>query len=71
MNSHPLTKQQVKLLHWLGRVDGGILLESQIVGSGLSSALDGLLRAGKVDLTSHPTVRNGTAPAAAVVLLKP
>lgn len=66
------TKEQ-KLLDWLGRVEGNMLLESQVVGSGLSAALNELLLAGKVTIEPHPTVREGGSrvPAAAVVLVKP
>lgn len=63
-----MTAKQRKLLEWLGRVDGNILLETQVVGSGLDRALNELLRAGKVEMTAHPTVKDGKAPAAAVVL---
>jgi hypothetical protein len=55
-----------KLLEWLGRT--GMLLESQITGSGMSKALNDLLLEGKVDIVPHPTVKDGKAPAAAVVL---
>lgn len=60
-----------KLLDCLRSVPSGMLLESQVTGSGLSKALNDLLVAGKVDLTAHPTVRDGAAPACAVVLKEP
>jgi hypothetical protein len=61
-----MTMRHKKLLEWLGRT--GMLLESQIVGSGMSKALNDLLLEGKVDIVPHPTVKDGKAPAAAVVL---
>ena len=49
-----------------------MLLESQIVGSGLSAALNELLLTGDADMVGHPTVKSrGGAPAAAVVLTTP
>jgi hypothetical protein len=64
-----MTPKEAKLLEWVKRVPTGVL-ESQIVGSGLSKALDGLVRAGLVDIVGHPTVkdRGSNAPAAAVVV---
>jgi hypothetical protein len=52
------------------------LLESQVIGSGLSAALDELVRGGFVTLDGHPTVRTRGAggapgiPATAVFLLE-
>jgi hypothetical protein len=63
-----MNKQQ-KLLEWIARVPTGVL-ESQITASGLSKALNDLLRAGRVDIVAHPTVKDGNAPAAAVVIRK-
>ena len=59
-----------RLAEWLD--SAGMLMESQIVGSGLSSALNELLRTGRADMTAHPTVkdRNGV-PVAAVVPRNP
>lgn len=62
-----MTKSET-LLGWVERT--GMLLETQIVGSGLGPALNQLLLDGKVEMTAHPTVRDGKAPAAAVVLAK-
>jgi hypothetical protein len=53
-----------KLLEWLGR--SSPLLESQVVGSGMSKALNALLLHGYADMEAHPTVKEGRAPAAAV-----
>jgi hypothetical protein len=55
-----------KLLEWLGRT--GMLLESQVRGSGMSKAINDLLLEGKIDIVPHPTVKDGNAPAAAIVL---
>jgi hypothetical protein len=54
-----------KLLEWLGRTSP--LLETQIVASGSSGALNEALRYRLVDMRAHPTVRErGGAPASAV-----
>jgi hypothetical protein len=64
-----MTKKQ-RLLEWLGRVESRTLLESQVVASGMSAALNDLLLEGKVTLIAHPTVKErGGAPAAAVCLV--
>lgn len=56
-----------KLVAWVARTPGGVL-ESQIVGSGMSSTLNKALRAGLVDMTAHATVRDPSgAPAATVI----
>lgn len=55
-----------KLMEWLATND--MLLESQIVGSGLSSALNDALAQGWVELTAHPTVKDGKSPAAAAFI---
>lgn len=56
-----------KLLDWVTR--SGPLLESQIVGSGMSKALNDLLMERKVTMIPHPTVNDrGGVPAAAVAL---
>jgi hypothetical protein len=53
------------LLEWLDRTSP--LLESQIVGSGLDSALNEALRSYLVDMGAHPTAKErGGAPASAV-----
>lgn len=44
-----------KLMEWLARNE--MLLESQIVGSGLSKALDDALVQGWAEITAHPTVQ--------------
>lgn len=62
MNKH------AKLLVWIERSELGMILESQIVGSGMSKTLNDLLIARKVDIVAHPTVRDGNAPATAVIL---
>ena len=55
-----------RLLEWVERT--GSVLESQVVGSGMSAALNELLLLKKVDMAPHPTVREkGGAPAAAIV----
>jgi hypothetical protein len=54
-----------KLIEWLARTSP--LLESQIIGSGLSGALNDALRDRLADMGAHPTVKErGGAPAAAV-----
>lgn len=59
-----MTKEQ-RLLEWLNNVP--VLLETQVVGSGLNAALNKLLRMGKVEMCAHPTVKERSgAPAAAV-----
>lgn len=64
-----MNAKEKRLLEWLQSVQGGTLLESQVVGSGLSGALNSLLLAGKVDMAEHPTVRERSGiPAAAVML---
>lgn len=50
-----------KLLEWL---DSSQKLESQIVASGLSGALNDALAEGWCDMTGHPTVRERGVPAA-------
>jgi hypothetical protein len=55
-----------KLLAWLER--SSPLLESQIVGSGLSGALNDALRDGLADMGAHPTVQERSTPAAAVFI---
>jgi len=67
--------KEKRLLDWLESVEGNMLLESQVIGSGLGKALHELLLQGKVDIVAHPTVRErsaGTgvppAPASAVIL---
>lgn len=67
----PLAAKARKLLEWLKRVDGGTLLESQVVASGMSRAIDELILARLVTLDAHPTVKERTTPpipATAVVL---
>lgn len=55
-----------RLLEWIGRA--GMLLESQIVAAGMSSALNALLRDRKAEIVAHPTVRERSgSPAAAVI----
>lgn len=69
MSRVKLTKKQARLLDWLA---SGMLLESQIVGSGLARALNECLIHGLVDMVAHPTVKErGThrdPPAAAVTI---
>ncbi len=55
-----------KLMEWLARND--MLLESQIVGSGLSKALDDALVQGWAEITAHPTVKDGKIPATAAFI---
>ena len=62
-----MNKKQ-KLLEWVERAE--ILTEAQIVGSGMSRTLDELLLEGKLDIIPHPTVREGNAPAAGIILRK-
>jgi len=67
----PLAGKPRKLLEWLQRSEGGILLESQVVASGMSRAIDELILARLVTMEAHPTVLERTEPsipAAAVVL---
>lgn len=61
-----MNAKEAKLTEWLSRT--GILLESQVVGSGLGNALNSLLARGAVEMTAHPTVKEHGAPAAAVIL---
>ena len=64
-----MNAKEKRLLEWLQTTPSGTLLESQVVGSGLSGALNSLLLAGKVDMAEHPTVRERSGiPASAVVL---
>ncbi|BCB21994.1 hypothetical protein [Bosea sp. ANAM02] len=61
-----LSRSERKLLEWCART---LVLESQVVASGLSRALNELLLKGAVRLVDHPTVRGGASrlvPAAAV-----
>ena len=64
-----MTKKQ-KLLEWVTRA--GPLLESQVVGSGMSKALNDLLLEGKVEMIAHPTVKErgmvGDVPATGIRL---
>jgi hypothetical protein len=56
-----------RLLEWLARASP--VLESQIVSSGLSNALNGLLATGWADMIAHETVKDRDgAPAAAVII---
>ena len=67
-----MSPKEKKLLDWLRRSEGGMLLESQVVGSGLSKALNELLLKQLVDLRPHPTVVTRSQPplgVTAVVLL--
>lgn len=61
-----MNKRQ-KLLEWIAKCDGG-LLEIQITSSGMSKVLDELILEGLVTIIPHATVKEGKAPAAAVVL---
>jgi hypothetical protein len=66
----PLGAKARKLLEWLLRTDG-MLLESQVVASGMSRAIDDLILARLVTLEAHPTVKERTTPpipATAIVL---
>ena len=66
-----MTPKARKLLEWLRRTDSGMLLETQVVGSGMSRAIDELILARLVTLEDHPTVMERTdppMPATAVVL---
>lgn len=68
-----MTPKAQKLLEWLQRVDGGMLLESQVVSAGMSRAINDLILAGLATMDAHPTVRERTnppVPASAVVLKK-
>lgn len=71
-----MSAKEQKLLEWLGRVEGGMLLESQVTSSGMSRALNDLILKGLVTLVEHPTVRERTSlpgvvvPATAVVLIR-
>jgi hypothetical protein len=58
-----------KLIDWLGGVD--CLLESQVIGSGLSSTLNALLREGVAEIVEHPTVKDRAGYPVAAVRLKP
>lgn len=61
-----LSRSERKLLEWCART---LVLESQVVASGLSRALNELLIKGAVRLVDHPTVREGSSrlvPSAAV-----
>lgn len=61
-----LNRSERKLLEWCSRT---LVLESQVVTSGLSRALNELLLKGAVRMVDHPTVREGASrmvPAAAV-----
>lgn len=63
-----MTKRE-KLAEWLRTAPEGVLLESQVVGSGLSAALNELLREGQADIIEHPTVRERSGiPATGVIL---
>ena len=61
------------LLEWLARSSAPVL-ESQIMGASLSSALNDALRNGYADMVAHPTVTDRSdfggprVPAAGVVL---
>ena len=64
--SSNLSRSERKLLEWCSRT---LVLESQVVASGLSRALNELLLKGAVRMVDHPTVREGKSrlvPAAAV-----
>jgi hypothetical protein len=64
-----MTPKEQKLYDWVKRT--GMVLEKQVVGSGLDHQLNSLLRSGHLDIVAHPTVlahRDPPAPAAAVVL---
>jgi hypothetical protein len=66
-----LPPKEKKLYEWVQRT--GTLLESQVVASGLSKALNELILRRLVTIDAHPTVMERTdppVPAAAVVLLK-
>lgn len=61
-----LSSSERKLLEWCART---LVLESQVVASGLSRALNELLLKKAVRMVDHPTVREGKSrlvPAAAV-----
>ena len=60
-----MTKKD-RLLDWVTR--SGPLLESQVVGSGMSKELNALILEGKLVMIAHPTVKDGGAPAAGVAL---
>jgi hypothetical protein len=53
-----------KLLQWLDQASP--LLESQVVESGLSRALDKALMRGFAEMGAHPTARERDMPAASV-----
>lgn len=64
--SSNLSRSERKLLEWCART---LVLESQVVSSGLSRALNELLLKGAVRMIDHPTVREGKSrvvPASAV-----
>lgn len=61
-----MNARETKLLLWLQRKSP--LLESQIVGSGLSAALNSSLMSGWADMIPHPSVREHGAPAAGVII---
>lgn len=67
-----MTRKAKRLLEWLERAPGGVLLESQVVGSGLSNALNELIRAGLARCDAHPTVTEGApaCPACGVFLVR-
>jgi hypothetical protein len=65
-----MNAKEQKLMDWLARSETGVLLESQVVSSGLNAALNSLLMAGKVTMMEHPTVRERSGIPAAAVALK-
>jgi hypothetical protein len=65
-----MTPKEEKLLEWIKNTPSGMVLESQIVGSGLSKALNELLLKGLVELDAHPTVKDGNASACVAILCR-
>ncbi len=60
-----LTPKMETLLTWLS---GGPKLESQVIGSGLSSTLDNALRMGWCDMQPSAAIKDGKVPAAECVI---
>jgi hypothetical protein len=66
-----MNAKEQKLLEWLRRSQDGMLLESQVVASGMSRTINDLILKGLVTIDAHPSVFERTSPpvpAAAVVL---
>lgn len=65
------TAKRNRLVQWVESCESGMLLESQVVAAGMSSALNAeLLPDGRLDMKPHPTVkdRKSGMPVMAVVM---